>query len=172
MCCGLRLPSERSALASQVSGTTDACLAYRHLVVSEFPGVTPLFKEDPVAEPTFPRLRVKHKALVPDVAKGVDLEQRGEDVEPEQWAAMLGDTAQPKLLLDVRNEYEWDVGHFEGAARPQGIGHFSDSDAAAFGLPSDPKSKEETCALPQTIRTPCVTRMPLANTIAWAVAGR
>lgn len=133
-----------TGINAQVSGTTSDCLAYRQLVVSEFPGKVPLFKEDPVAEPTFPRLRVKHKALVPDVAGGVDLKQRGEDVEPEQWAAMLGDTAQQKLVLDVRNQYEWDVGHFEGAARPQGVAHFSDSDAEAFGLPSDPRSKEET----------------------------
>lgn len=24
----------------------------------------------------------------------------------------------PPLMLDVRNSYEWDAGHFEGAARP------------------------------------------------------
>lgn len=128
---------------AQVSGTTDDCAAYRRFVAAGFPE-PPLFKEDPVAEPSFPRLRVKLKGLVPEVGDGVDLDQRGEDVEPEQWAEMLADSSLSKLVLDVRNTYEYDVGHFEGATRPQGIAHFRDSDAAAFGLPTDPKAKEET----------------------------
>ena len=35
-----------------------------------------------MAEPTFPKLRVKHKALVPAVDAAVDLTQRGGDLEP------------------------------------------------------------------------------------------
>ena len=134
-----------TGMNAQVSGTADACAAYRRFVSAEFPEDPPLFKEDPVAEPTFPKLRVKHKALVPDVKVegGVDLSQRGEDVEPERWAAMLADTTRPKMVLDVRNQYEWDVGRFDGAARPQGISQFSESDAQSFGLPDDAKSKEE-----------------------------
>lgn len=27
-------------------------------------------------------------------------------------------TGRKPLVLDVRNSYEWDAGHFEGAARP------------------------------------------------------
>ena len=71
-----------SGVNAQVSGTTAACSAYRRFVTSEFPDDPPLFKEDPVAEPTFPKLRVKHKALVPAVDAAVDLAQRGEDLEP------------------------------------------------------------------------------------------
>ena len=128
---------------AQVSGRADDCAAYRSFVAAGF-REPPLFKEDPVAEPSFPRLRVKLKGLVPDVGDGVDLEQRGEDVEPERWAEMLADSSLSKLVLDVRNTYEYDVGHFDGATRPQGVAHFRDSDAAAFGLPTDAKAKEET----------------------------
>ena len=47
-------------------------------------------------------------------------------------------------MLDVRNQYEYDVGHFDGAVRPQGVAQFSESDAASFGLPDDAAAKEET----------------------------
>ena len=82
-----------SGVNAQVSGTAAACAAYRRFVTAEFPEDPPLFKEDPVAEPTFPKLRVKHKALVPAVDAAVDLTQRGEDLEPEAWAAMLSDSS-------------------------------------------------------------------------------
>ena len=57
----------------------------------------------------------------PEVEGGVDLALRGEDVDPAAWAAMIEDTTRPKVVLDVRNQYEYDVGHFDGAVRPQGV---------------------------------------------------
>ena len=59
---------------------------------------------------------------------------------------MLSDSSRPRpVMLDVRNQYEYDVGHFDGALRPQGIDQFSESDAASFGLdPSNETAKEET----------------------------
>ena len=103
-------------LNAQVSGTTSNCEEYRDFVASEFPDQTLLFKEDPVAELAFPKLRVKHKALVPGSI--VDLNSRGTDLKPEEWAAMLAESSTTKHVLDVRNGYEWDVGHFAGADRP------------------------------------------------------
>ena len=35
---------------------------------------------------------------------------------------MLADSTRPRpVMLDVRNQYEYDVGHFDGAVRPQGV---------------------------------------------------
>ena len=103
-------------LNAQVSGTAADCAAYRGFAATAFPDVDILFKEDPLADLAFPKLRVKLKALVPGAT--VDLSNRGEDLSPEQWATMLADEAAPKHVLDVRNSYEWDVGHFQGAERP------------------------------------------------------
>ena len=132
-------------LNAQVSGAAASCEAYRAFAAAAFPGIQLLFKEDPVAEPAFPKLRVKHKALVPGEA--VDLNARGEDVEPERWAAMIaqgdGIGAPQPTILDVRNGYEWDVGHFEGAERPT-LDEFAEFDAAAYGLPTDPEAKKST----------------------------
>tara|TARA_B100000787_G_C15974067_1_gene198676 strand:+ start:152 stop:382 length:231 start_codon:yes stop_codon:yes gene_type:complete len=58
---------------------------------------------------------------------------------------MLSDPTKPRVMLDVRNQYEYDVGHFDGAVRPQGVAQFSESDAASFGLdPNNATAKEET----------------------------
>ena len=145
-------------LNAQVSGTAQACVDYREWVASEFPSEQLVFKEDPLEEPAFPRLRVKHKGLVPKPKSGeeVDLSNRGEDLTPEAWAAMLEEggsslrnttgatTITSPVVLDVRNNYEWDVGRFDKAERPA-LDHFTDFDAETFGLdPLDEKARKET----------------------------
>lgn len=57
-------------------------------------------------------------------------EEMGQDLEPEEWSRLL-DRDEPRLVLDVRNSYEWDVGHFEGAARPD-LRFFRDTELGAL----------------------------------------
>jgi predicted sulfurtransferase len=76
---------------------------------------------------------------------------RAKPLEPSEWKRKLkdltdDDEASPSnsgksyILLDVRNGYEWDVGHFRGAHRPE-VDCFRNT---SFGLsdekeaPSDP----------------------------------
>ncbi len=147
-------------LNAQLSGTPEACAAYRAFASEAFGASSPspiLFKEDPVEQVAFPKLRVKHKALVPQ-AEGAQIMlsdaagERGEDVSPERWAEMLeqrdaeaaaGDDS--TVLLDVRSAYESDVGRFDGAVRPapDASANFVDFDAATFGLPTDEASKAQ-----------------------------
>ena len=63
-----------------------------------------LFKEDPVDEIAFPRLRVKHKALVPEDGRrrAVDLADRGDDVAPEEWQRMLAERNTSNVRVCVR----------------------------------------------------------------------
>ena len=49
-------------------------------------------------------------------------------------------------MLDVRNDYEWDVGRFSGAARPSPTS-FAQSDAASYGLPEEAERRAETPVL-------------------------
>ena len=136
-------------LNAQVSGSTAACAEYRDFVSrgddfadADTLATQPLlFKEDPVGDLQFPKLRVKHKALVPGAP--VDLAQRGEDLSPERWAAMLAAADEKRVVLDVRNSYEWDVGRFDGAERPA-LDHFAEFDAATYGLPDDPDERKAT----------------------------
>lgn len=128
---------------AQVSGTADQCAEYRAFCHAGFGAGADsavLFKEDPVAQLSYPRLRVKHRGLVPNTGgpaavPQIDLSNRGTDLTPAEWQAML-DGAEAPVVLDVRNDYEWDVGRFAAAGRPAPT-RFAQSDEAAYGLPED-----------------------------------
>jgi UPF0176 protein len=71
-----------------------------------------------VMEPPFKRMKVKVKREI--VSMGVEsidpAQQTGTHVEPEQWNALLQDP--DVLVIDTRNQYEYEVGTFEGAISP------------------------------------------------------
>lgn len=75
------------------------------------------FKFHPHHEHAFPRCTIKYRKQLVAVDEVIDLENRGEHVSPEKWQQML-EKKNEYLLLDVRNDYEWKVGHFEGAQLP------------------------------------------------------
>jgi UPF0176 protein len=75
------------------------------------------FKPEPVPENIFPRLTIKVREKLVAIDQPIDLESRGNYLSPEQWRKTLeGD--EDVLVLDGRNDYEWELGHFEGAERP------------------------------------------------------
>lgn len=45
------------------------------------------------------------------------MSKTGEHVSPKQWKEMI-EKKDGHILLDVRNDYEWKIGHFEGAELP------------------------------------------------------
>ena len=69
-------------------------------------------------EHAFPKMTVKYRKQLVALDCQVDFSLRGKHVSPKKWAAMLEERSADTLVLDVRNDYEWDVGHFEGAKRP------------------------------------------------------
>ncbi|KAM3280631.1 hypothetical protein ACQJBY_047441 [Aegilops geniculata] len=84
----------------------------------------------------FPRLKLRYKQSLVQLEGGschlplVEPSMRASPLTPSEWREKLearkcleteaaGDGSERKLLLlDVRNDYEWDIGHFEGAKRP------------------------------------------------------
>ncbi|WP_101676122.1 oxygen-dependent tRNA uridine(34) hydroxylase TrhO [Alloalcanivorax mobilis] len=76
------------------------------------------YKESFVDEHPFLRTKVKLKKEI--VTMGVeDLDphgERGTYLEPEQWNAVIADPQ--TLVIDTRNDYEYEVGTFEGAVNP------------------------------------------------------
>ncbi|KAG9442341.1 hypothetical protein H6P81_018195 [Aristolochia fimbriata] len=80
----------------------------------------------------FPRLKLRYKPSLVQLEGGMshlpllDPAMKAAPLEPSEWRKRLqemSNTESPDqgrrlLLLDVRNGYEWDIGHFEGAQRP------------------------------------------------------
>lgn len=70
-------------------------------------------------EHVFPRLTIKVRPQLVAMDACIDIEMTGEHVSPSAWKKMLEEKDEETLLLDVRNDYEWELGHFEGAELPQ-----------------------------------------------------
>jgi len=69
-------------------------------------------------EHVFPRKQVKKKRELVAFGKELDLENKGQHVTPAKWRALL-ESEKKSLLLDIRNSYEYDIGHFKGAENPE-----------------------------------------------------
>lgn len=83
----------------------------------------------------FPKLRLRYKPSLVQLEEGVshlpllDLTMRATPIEPSDWRRKLeavrkidkdsnSTHSSDYIVLDVRNGYEWDIGHFHGAERP------------------------------------------------------
>src|SRR5262249_4140996 len=71
----------------------------------------------PYHEHAFPRAIVKYRKNLVAHDQPVDLAKRGTHVSPKKWKEMLQEKDK-YLLLDIRNDYEWKLGRFEGASLP------------------------------------------------------
>ena len=78
------------------------------------------FKIDPARGHAFPRLSIKVRDEVVTLGLGGEdfspCEITGEHLSPGEWRALMDDD--DVVLIDARNQYEWELGHFEGAVLP------------------------------------------------------
>jgi UPF0176 protein len=70
-------------------------------------------------EHCFPRMTVKVRPQLVALDAPVDMSKIGVRLAPEEWKKMLDERDENTLLIDVRNDYEWNIGHFEGAELPK-----------------------------------------------------
>lgn len=77
-----------------------------------------VFKDSFVAEMPFLRTKVKlKKEIVTMGVEGIDpLNVVGTYIKPQDWSALIRDPE--VVLIDTRNEYEYNIGTFEGAINP------------------------------------------------------
>lgn len=76
------------------------------------------FKITLANEHAFPKMVVKYRRQLVALDREVDLSLRGEKLKASEWKQKLEERQEGSLLLDVRNQYEWEVGHFDGAETP------------------------------------------------------
>lgn len=112
-----RIYISEEGINGQMSGIREDVEAYM-----QWMHANPLFEKMPFKihkyhEQVFPRQTIKYRKQLVALDETVDFSQIGEHVSPEKWKALLENENQP-MLLDVRNDYEWEVGRFEGAVCP------------------------------------------------------
>ena len=67
----------------------------------------------------FPKMTIKFRKQLVAIDCEVDFSLAGTHVSPDEWQKRLQAKDPNTLILDVRNDYEWEVGHFEGAELPK-----------------------------------------------------
>ena len=103
-----------------VSGLRADCEAYMEALKADALTQNIEWKVDPANEHRFPRLSIKARKEIVSLNLGEeDLdpnEATGKHLSPEEWQAAMKDPN--AVILDARNDYEWEMGHFEGAILP------------------------------------------------------
>ncbi|MRI84941.1 rhodanese-related sulfurtransferase [Aerococcaceae bacterium WS4759] len=109
----------KEGINGTVSGTVEQTEAYKDYVHS-LPGFEDLwFKEDEEDIMAFKKIfvRPREEIVSLDLEEDINpLETTGEYLDPKAFKeALLDDDT---IVLDTRNDYEYDLGHFRGAVRP------------------------------------------------------
>jgi len=78
-----------------------------------------IFKIHTYHENVFPRMTVKVRRQLVALDVPVDMDQTGKRLSPKAWDEMLEQQGEDTVLLDVRNDYEWKIGHFAGSELPE-----------------------------------------------------
>ncbi len=65
----------------------------------------------------FEKLIIKYRKYLVGIKAPVNLTLKGEYLSPKEWKKTLEDE-NDILIVDGRNDYEWEVGHFKGAEKP------------------------------------------------------
>lgn len=114
--CTGRIYISEEGINGQLSGTLEESEAYMAWLKADPRFSTVHFKLHPVSEQIFPRMSIKYREQLVALDQKIDPSEGGEHVSPEKWKEMI--ESGEYLMLDVRNRYEWEIGHFEGAVLP------------------------------------------------------
>lgn len=112
-----RIYISEQGINGQMSGTKQAAEEYMKWLHANPLFENIHFKIHPYHENVFPRQTIKYKKQLVALDEEVDMGTVGEHASPSQWKELLEGKERP-LLLDVRNDYEWEVGRFNGAVCP------------------------------------------------------
>ena len=113
-----RIYISEQGINGQMSASAEASAAYQQWLKSDLRFSPVIFKTHFFETHVFPRCTVKYKKQLVAIDVPVDISLQGERVSPQRWKEMLENRDAHTLLIDTRNEYEWVIGHFEGAELP------------------------------------------------------
>jgi len=110
-------------LNGTIGGTPDQMQQYREYVWSLNGLEETEFKTEESDVIPFPRLTCKVREEIVSIhVDGLNPSEGGRHLSPSEWRKTM-ESEDDYVLIDIRNDYESDVGHFEGAITPQ-VGNF------------------------------------------------
>jgi UPF0176 protein len=115
--CRVYISSE--GINGQMSASSEDSARYQEWLKSDPRFQDVVFKVHYHTEHVFPRATVKFREQIVALDEKVDIALTGEHLSPDEWKEMLSQRDEKTMLLDVRNDYEWEIGHFEGAELPK-----------------------------------------------------
>ncbi len=113
-----RIYISQRGINGQMSASASAAEEYMAWLKSDERFSRIEFKIHTYDEHVFPRCIVKFREQLVALDREPDMALTGEHVNPKRWREMLEERDEDTILLDVRNEYEWRLGHFSGAELP------------------------------------------------------
>lgn len=115
-----RVYASDEGINGTLAGTPDHIAEYKSTLLSK-PGFEDTeFKEDACERIPFARLVVKNRPEIVSLRVNEDLDpntEGGRHLQPREWRTLL-ESGEDYVMIDVRNNYESRIGHFEGALRP------------------------------------------------------
>ncbi len=102
----------KEGINAGVSGKKENVDKFKLEICNIFEGLT--FREHDCEKNTYHKLVVRSRNEVVNFGKNVDLANSGKHIEPKKLKSMI-DNDEDILLLDARNDYEFDIGKFKGA---------------------------------------------------------
>lgn len=111
-----RIYISEEGINGQFSGLDKDAEAYMHWLRERPDFVNVKFKIHTTKCNIFPRKTVKYKKQLVALHYPVDISKTGKHISPQEWKQML--LKKKALVIDVRNNYESKIGHFEGAILP------------------------------------------------------
>lgn len=112
-----RIYISEQGINGQMSGKEPDATAYQEWLKSDPHFASLTFKIHESQENIFPRMTVKYRKQLVALDEEVDITQTGTYISPKQWRETL-ESDEKYLLIDVRNHYETEIGHFENAVCP------------------------------------------------------
>lgn len=112
-----RIYISKEGINGQMSAEESVALEYKHFLREDPRFKDVVFKEDRVAHNIFPRQTVKVKEQLVALDRPVDFTKAGVHLSPKEWRERL-EKDDDFILIDVRNDYESEIGFFEGAEKP------------------------------------------------------
>ena len=107
----------REGINATISGTAQSIDALMAVLSTLMEFTTPTFRESYFSEQPFKRTKVKVKREL--ISLGVPTYPAqcvGTYVYPKDWNALI--TSPDVIIIDTRNDYEFALGHYEGAINP------------------------------------------------------